>query len=160
MTEVIIYNFICFLTIFFLFQNESDDNPLDLEQDINDIYYVLEDNIISSLYKFKVYLKHLLFIYVFGGNYEDQCDYTVADKMFDSFNKNARNKVLKNLLNNSIKKDLSLFSLETCCDKYEVRIEYSNPKAPAKEIMMLSLRTLIEISTVPLTKDFRKPRSK
>lgn len=128
-----------------------------MDHDINDIYYVFEENIISSLHHFKGYLKQLLFIYIFGGNYEDQYDFAMVDKIFDSFNNKARNKILKHLLNSSIRKDFN-GSFETCWDKSDVRIEHY--KALKKEIMMLSFRALIEISTLPLTKDFKQMQSK
>lgn len=118
---------------------------------------MFEENIIKSLHHFKLYLKNLLFIYIFGGNFKDEYDHTTVDKIFDFFNSKAKNKMLKNLLNNSIKNYFN-GPLENCCDESDVRID--NSKALQNEIMMLSFRTLIEISTLPLTKDFRQHQSK
>ncbi|KAL5289573.1 DOPEY1 family protein [Megaselia abdita] len=140
-------------------KQKQTDSYNDLEKDINDIYYMFEENIISSLYHYKAYLKHLLYIYMFGGNYEDACNFDMVEKIFNSFNNNARNKVLKNLLNNSIKNDVK-GSFGTDLDKSELRIENSNTNLPDQEIMTLSFRTLIEISILPLTKDFKQPQCK
>lgn len=138
------------------FQNESGTFS-DSEPDSNDTYKVFEENMSSSLYHFKKYLKNLIFIYVFGSDCENQYDFTVSEKVFDSFSKNSTNKVLKNLLNISIKKEYN----EQCemIEEYDMCIEKSNHKRPRRDIMVLSLRTLLEISTLPQTIDLKKESS-
>lgn len=111
----------------------------------------------SSLHHFNSYLKRLLFVYIFGGNFEDQYNTEVVNEVFNSFSNKTRNKILKKLLINSISKDFEN-TLQNYWDHHDVRFE--NCKSLEKQIMLLSFRTLIEMSTIPLTKDFRKPQSK
>lgn len=122
---------------------------------MNDSYYIFAENIFSSLHHFNSYLEHVLFVYIFGGSFENHYDSTIVGEVFDSFKNRGRNKILKNLLINSTKKNCN-DTLQS--SNYDVRLDNCNYLE--KQIVILSFRTLLEISTIQLNKDLKQLQCK